>query len=132
MTRVGGLALVGVMLLGGLSVGAAEEEAPSEEAIHFAEAAVPVKGSEADKALQVQVAARVFDMEHTSRPTCKPKLLNAKIIEPEEDGAWAERWFVRGCNQVLPYRVAFAPDPESGSITFTAMADVGVYGAPTH
>ena len=132
MASVGGLALVGMMLAGGLSVSAAEEGAPSEEAIRFTEASVPVKGSEADKALQVQVAARVFDMEHTSRPTCRPKLLNAEIIEPEEDGAWAERWFVRGCNQVLPYRVAFAPDPESGSTAFTAMADVGVYGAPTH
>ena len=132
MAGVGWLLACGMMLLGGLSAGAAEEEAPSEEAVRFAEAAVPVKGSEADQALQVQAAARVFDVEHTSRPTCTPRLLNAKLIEPEEDGAWAERWFVRECNQVLPYRVAFAPDPESGSTAFTAMADVGVYGAPTH
>ena len=126
------LLAIGLVLPGHLPARAEEAYTPSEEALRFAEVAVPAKGSEAGEDLQGQVAARLFDMERASRPTCKPRLLNAKVVEPEEDGAWAERWFVRGCNQVMPYRVAFAPDPKAGHLTFTAMADVGPYGAPSH
>ena len=122
---------IGLMLLGGLSAGAAGESAPSEEAMRFATSATPVRGSEAEEDLQVQVAARLFEMERASRPTCTPKLLNAKLVDPEEDGAWTERWFVRGCQQILPYRVAFEPDERGAGTTFTAMADGGTYGAPS-
>jgi len=119
-------------MLGGLSAGAAEKGGtPSEEAIRFAEAAVPVRGSEADEDLQVEVAARLFEMEQASRPTCTPKLLNAKLVAPEEDGTWVERWFVRGCQQILPYRVTFEPDERGAGTAFTAAADVGLHGAPS-
>ncbi|MBI2105082.1 MAG: hypothetical protein HYT90_05875 [Candidatus Omnitrophica bacterium] len=124
------------LMLGGLAEGAAEEQTPppppTEGALEFAEAAVPVKGSEADKDLQARVAARLFDMDQASRPTCKPKLLPVKTLEPKRRGAWIERWFVRGCEQVLPYRVAFEPDDAGTGTTFTAMADVGAHGTPTH
>jgi len=120
------------LLLGSLPATAAEEQAPSEDALDFAEAAVPVDGSEAEDALQVQVAAQLFTMEQGSRPTCKPKLLNARVIEPERHDAWVERWLVRGCLEILPYRVAFAPDPQSGAVAFTVTEDVGTHGAPSH
>jgi len=123
-------------MLGGLAAGAAEEKTPppppSEDALDFAEAAVPVDGSEADEDLQLQVAVRLFDMDQASRPMCRPRLLSARELEPERKGALVERWFVKSCGQIFPYRVVFAPNPASGDTTFTAKLDTGPYGMPAY
>ena len=121
----------GLMALGGLSAGAAEQRAASPAARRFAASSTPVRGSEAEEALQGQVAARLFDLEKGARPTCTPKLLNAKVVEPEGNGAWVERWFVKGCLQILPYRVAFTPDRAGAGTVFTVAADAGSHGAPS-
>ena len=142
------LLVLGLVVGGGLPAGAAsldsardavlsevertaEEAPPSEEARRFAESVTPVKGSEADEGLQVQVAARLFEMEHASRPTCTPRLLQTTLVEPEEGGAWTERWFVKGCQRILPYRVTFEPDETGAGTAFTAMADIGRHGVPS-
>ena len=130
--------LLGVACLGRAPMlGADEVEVDQERAQELEEqrerfTRTRIRGSKARRVLQREVAAELFRLEQVARPACTPTLLNAKTKTPSLRGPWTERWFVRGCQQIVPYQVVFTPDPDAETgVTFAVSQEATDYGSPT-